>query len=227
MDLARRVELITADSDALADAATHDLTAPIVACPDWTMVDLVRHVLQVHRSWALIVAEQRTGPDWADEPMPDDDALVDEFRVNAHRFAAVLGAADPESPCWTWGPEQNAGFVQRFQVQEVALHRWDAERAVGHPEPIATDGAADAIAQLAELFPLMAEGATHSFDVVLDDAAGTVPILTGPDRTAAGSITGTASDVLLVLWRRLPLAAVEVDGDPDAIAAALVAARFD
>ena len=81
------------------------------------MADLVRHVLQVHRSWGRIVAEGITEPDWSEEPLPGDDDLLAAFRANAARFTDVLAAIDSEKPCWTWGPEQNAGFVQRFQVR--------------------------------------------------------------------------------------------------------------
>ena len=80
MDLSRRVEIIDQQSDALADAAGQDLTASIVSCPGWTMVDLVQHVLQVQRSWKHIVETHATAPDWSEDPMPDDDELVDEFR---------------------------------------------------------------------------------------------------------------------------------------------------
>lgn len=76
MDLARRVELIKLDSAALADAADIDLRVRIPTCPDWDMAALVRHILQVHRSWRLIVAEGRMKPDWSEAPMPPDDQLV-------------------------------------------------------------------------------------------------------------------------------------------------------
>ena len=227
MHLSRRVELIELDSAALADAAEQDLAAVIPSCPGWTMADLVRHVLQVHRSWCRIVAEGRTEPDWSEAPMPPDVELVAEFRANAARFAAVLGATDPEAPCWTWGPEQNAGFVQRFQVQEAALHRWDAESAVGAPRPIAPDGAADAIALDNTLLADAARGAEAGFEVVTPDTPFGMTISASPDLPVVGSLRGTASDLLLVLWKRLPLGSVEVTGDADAIAAAIAAIDID
>ncbi len=156
MHLARRVELITTDSNALAEAAAQDLTVPIPSCPDWVMADLVRHIFGVHESWCRIVGEGLTEPDWPEHSFPPDDELVEAFRAHAEHFAEVLGATDPVAPCWTWGPEQNAGFVQRFQVQEAALHRWDAESAVGPPGAIASDGAADAIDLDNDLFPAAA-----------------------------------------------------------------------
>jgi uncharacterized protein (TIGR03083 family) len=226
VQLSRRVELIRLDSSALADAAV-DLAAPIPSCPGWTMADLVRHVLQVHRSWSRIVADGRTEPDWSEAPMPPDDELVPEFRANALRFADVLEAADPEAPCWTWGPEQNAGFVQRFQVQEAALHRWDAQSAVAVPEPIAADGAADAIDLDNALFAAGTANAPAAFEVITTDKPFCTTIGTSPDLPVVGSVKGTASDVLLVLWKRLPLSTVDTTGDASAIGAAIASIGID
>jgi uncharacterized protein (TIGR03083 family) len=227
MDLARRVELIKLDSAALADAAEQDLAAPIPSCPDWDMADLVRHVLQVHRSWGRIVGEGLTEPRWSEAPMPPDDQLVDEFRTNAIRFADVLGTTDPDSPCWTWGPTQNAAFVQRFQVQEVALHRFDAESAVGKPGPIAADGAADAIELDRQLLPAAATGAQSAFAVVATDVPLEITMSAKPELPVVGTLRGGASDLLLVFWKRLPLEAVDVTGDRAAIAAAIAAVDID
>ena len=227
MDLSRRVELIATDSRALAAAAERDLSARITFCPDWSMADLVRHVLQVHRSWCRIVEEGITEPAWSEEPLPGDDDLLPAFLANAARFAAVLGATDPEKPCWTWGPEQNAGFVQRFQVQEAALHRWDAQQAVGPPDPIATDGAADSIVQLEGIMPLAAPDATTGFTLVATDAPVDVTLRPNLDAKVVGALRGTASDLLLAYWRRIPVESLEVTGDAAAVAAAIAAADLD
>ncbi len=227
MHLARRVELITTDSNALADAAARDLTAPIPSCPDWVMADLVRHIFAVHESWCRIVAEGLAEPDWPEHSFPPDDELVEAFRAHAEHFAEVLGATDPEAPCWTWGPEQNAGFVQRFQVQEAALHRWDAESAVGTAGPIAADGAADAIELDNALLPAAAPGAQAAFEVITTDTPFSTTISARPDLPVVGSLQGTAGDLLLVLWKRLPVTAVTTTGDADAIAQAIAAINID
>lgn len=227
VDLVRRVELIKLDSAALADAADTDLRVRIPTCPEWDMAALVRHLLQVHRSWSLIVDEGRMAPDWSKAPMPPDDELVAAFRTNAIRFADILGATDPAKPCWTWGPEQNAGFVQRFQVQEAALHRRDAQEAVGDAGPIAADGAADAIELVNLLLPTVAPGMRAAFRVSATDAPLDLTIGSTPDLPVVGALRGSASDLLLVLWKRRPLEAVEASGDVDQIAAALAAIDFD
>jgi uncharacterized protein (TIGR03083 family) len=227
VDLSRRVELIATDSRVLAAAAGRDLSARITFCPDWSMADLVRHVLQVQRSWCRIVEEGITEPDWSEEPLPDDDDLVPAFLANAQRFAGVLGTTDPATPCWTWGPEQNAGFVQRFQVQEAALHRWDAQEALGPPDPIATDGAADSLVQLEGIMPIAAPRATAGFTLTATDAPVDVTLRPNPDATIAGGLRGSASDLLLAYWRRIPLESLEVTGDAAAVTAAIAAADLD
>jgi uncharacterized protein (TIGR03083 family) len=227
VDLSRRVELIEHDSRALADAAGRDLTARIPSCPDWSMADLVRHVLQVHRSWCHIVAEGIMEPAWVDEPFPADPELVDGFLAHARHFAEVLAATDPAKPCWTWGPEQTAGFVQRFQVQEAALHRWDAQQALGTPDPVVTDGAADSLAQLESIMPMAAPDAEVGYRLVATDAPVDVTLRARDDAAVAGTVRGTASDLLLVYWRRLPIDAVEVTGDASAVARAIASAELD
>jgi uncharacterized protein (TIGR03083 family) len=227
VDLSRRVELIATDSRALAAAAARGLTARITFCPDWSMADLVRHVLQVHRSWCRIVEEGITEPGWSEEPLPGDDELLPAFLASAARFADVLAQTDPEKPCWTWGPEHNAGFVQRFQVQEAALHRWDAQQATGTPDPIATDGAADSLVQLEEIMPIAAPGATTGFTLLATDAPVDVTLRPHPDVPVVGALRGTASDLLLAYWRRIPVASLEATGDAAALTAAIAAADLD
>jgi uncharacterized protein (TIGR03083 family) len=193
------------------------------------MQDLAQHVHQVQRSWYRIIDERLMQPEWADDPQPTGDELIDELRANAHRFADLLARTDPETPCWTWGPTQTAGFHQRFQVQETALHRWDAQDALGDAAPIGTEAAADAIAMYADLLPMLVPESEFAFEVeVVDDPAGTrvVPVLDAPDRPVAGTLHGGASDLLLVLWKRTPVDTVEGTGDIEAIRATLAAISF-
>ena len=153
--------------------------------------------------------------------------LVAELRSTAASFADVLAATDPTSPCWTWGPEDNAGFVQRFQVQEAGLHRWDAQSATGAADPIPTDGAADALGLFAELMPKVAASAPAAFEIRATDAGLTLTMAPAPRQAVVGRLEGSASDLLLVLWSRLPLATVSVEGDVPAIARSVAAIDFD
>jgi uncharacterized protein (TIGR03083 family) len=211
---------------ALADAAEHNLAAPIEHCPGWTVADLVLHVLEVHWFWATIVEHRLSDPppDEAGPAHPSKEELVDRFRAGALHLVEVLRHADPAEPVWTWAPSQrNIAFVQRHQVQEAAVHRWDAEHAAGHSitlgVPVCVDSIEEfltfSVASVADpadpprpsldgTFVLRATDADAAWTVTDDDQPGTVRFERGaqPDHPV---LVGTASDLLLWLYRRVEL----------------------
>jgi uncharacterized protein (TIGR03083 family) len=204
---------IATDSAALADAAAGNFSAAVEHCPGWTVADLVYHTYEVQYFWRRIVGE-RAHPDQVDYPVrPADAALIDVFRAGAEQLVAVLGAADPATPVWTWAPQQDAGFVIRHQVQEAAVHRWDAENATGAAAAIERSAAIDSIEEFltfstnGDAAPLRASVALEATDA---DAAWTVE--DAPDglswRRGDGAfesrVRGTASDLLLWLYGRAP-----------------------
>jgi uncharacterized protein (TIGR03083 family) len=216
---------IALQSAALADAAEHDLATPIEHCPGWTMADLVAHVLRVHWFWATIV-EHRLGdppPDEAGPAHPVREELVDRFRAGAVHLVEVLRHADPATPVWTWAPSQrNVAFVQRHQVQEAAVHRWDAEHAAGHSITLDVPACVDSIEEfltfsvssvadpadppmpgLDGAFVLRSTDADASWTVT-DDQPGTIRFERGAQPNSP-MLTGTASDLLLWLYRRVEL----------------------
>jgi len=216
---------IALQSAALADAAEGNLTTPVEHCPGWTVADLVFHLFEVQSFWAMI-AEQRPA-----EPPPDEravrpaaDRLVADFRAGALRLVEVLRHADPTASCWTWAPaQQNVGFIQRHQVQEAAVHRWDAEHAAGRQPDLGVPLSVDSIEEfltfsvisdddqptqprpaLAGAFVLQATDAEAAWTVRDGSQPGTVAFERG---AGAGLpvLTGTASDLLLWLYQRVPL----------------------
>jgi uncharacterized protein (TIGR03083 family) len=123
------------------DAAT-DLEARVPSCPDWNVGDLARHLAGVHAFWTQIVDPEAVSND---RPI-DTIALVGLGREALQRMVDVLASADPQQHVWTWASQQDVAFVTRHQVQEAAVHRWDAQTAAGADvDPIAPDAAADAI----------------------------------------------------------------------------------
>jgi uncharacterized protein (TIGR03083 family) len=217
---------IALQSAALADAAEGNLTAPVEHCPGWTVADLVRHVIEVHWFWATI-AERRPAEPPEDEqrPEPPSDAeLIDRFRAGALHLVEVLRHADPQASCWTWAPtQQNVAFVQRHQVQEAAVHRWDAEHAAGRSVALDVPAAVDSIeefltfsvatpedpfeeprADLAGEFVLRATDADAEWTVSDGSGPGTIRFDRG-GRPGLPVIAGTASDLLLWLYRRVEL----------------------
>ena len=209
---------LRADCDAvLAVLAVADLTAPVAACPGWDLRALVEHLGCVHR-WATEIV--RTGV-VAGEPTADGAGdLAAWFAEGAAGLLEALAAADPAAPTWSFTTDRTAGFWRRRQALETVVHRWDAQRAAGQPEPIDVQLAADGIAEVADLFlprqlklgrigPLPAAVALHPVDTGREVRLGT-------DEPVA-TVTGAAEVLLLVLWHRVDPAdpRLTIDGDAD------------
>ena len=198
-------------------------------CPDWTLRDLVVHVGHVQQSWAGHV---RAG-DAHTRPVTDTPAgdLLEWSAASTEALGAALRDAGPDAPCWTWwgdsGAPCNAGAVARHQVQEAALHAWDAQSAVGAPRDLPSAIAVDCVDEFL-VVGLESNGEwPHPFaliDVVTADGPRwTVRLATGatvekdPQGTPNATIAGPAGDLILALYSRLPLERLSIDGDREVV----------
>jgi len=218
------------DGLALAEAAEAvGPQAPIAGCPGWDVAELVWHITEVHHFWAEIVAGRLVDPEAVprlERPGPFP-ALLARCRQGVEHLAGVLAAADPATPVWTWARQKDAGFVIRHQAQETAVHRWDAETAAGRTFGIDPDLAADAVGEFLEhtathrregarpiggtvhLHPTDAEGEW----TVGEDEAGAL-VVNREHSKGDAAMRGSASDLLLVLYRRRGPEVLETFGDP-------------
>jgi uncharacterized protein (TIGR03083 family) len=247
-----RIAAITHHSAGFAEAARGNLDARVEHCPDWSVADLVRHLTEVHWFWRTIVEERLESP--PDEsrrpPHASDDELVDTFVLGAGRIAQVLANADQSAHCWTWaGWQQDVAFVTRHQVQEAAVHHWDAVNAVGRASEwsMRADDAIDAVEEFltesvanrrwpqpdAEplggtiwFCPCDSESSLcPTWHVTDGDAKGTVAVSVGAKDEPEGHVFGSHGDpaaLLLWLYRRVPDGAVFTDQDPSPEDAALL-----
>jgi uncharacterized protein (TIGR03083 family) len=221
------VVAIRREGSLLAEAADRaSLQAPVVACPGWTVADLVWHVGEVHDFWRRVV-EQRAA-DRAEVKRalirPPEGELVAWYRAGLEHLADVLAAADPATRVWTWAPQKDAGWVRRRMAQETAVHRVDAEVAAGTATPVEPDLAVDGIDEFFQFFAAdKAEGAApldgsvhlHATDTDgewLVTGAGDQLQATSGHAKGDAAARATASDLLLLLWRR-DHGTVEVHGD--------------
>ena len=229
MDQDRLLGSLRRDAAALLEgvrAAGPD--APVPMCPGWTAADLAWHIGEVHEFWGTIVADRLDTPDaYVQSPRPDTfDATVTFAESTAAALLDALETTDPATPVWTWASDRTAGFVLRRMAHETAVHRLDAERAAGREHTIDADLASDGIDELLfELLVWVQEGAAElagSVHLHCTDVAGEWLVRADGDSGVAvtrehakgdAAMRGTAADLLLVLWRRLPLDAVEVIGD--------------
>lgn len=132
---------------------------PIRSCGALPRVERGRPRLASHRG-ALVLGGDSRGPLDAppaetDRPARTADAgLIEAFRDGAGRLVAVLAAADQSDACWTWADQKdqkNVAFVTRHQVQEAAVHAWDATNAAGQPLAIDSASSADAVDEFSPL----------------------------------------------------------------------------
>jgi uncharacterized protein (TIGR03083 family) len=200
-----------------------DLTAPVPACPGWTLRDLAEHVGGVHQ-WAAHAVEHGT-PDGTEEPAPAT-GVAEWYRGHAAHLVDVLEARPADAPAWTFGPEPHTTmFWRRRQVHEVEVHTWDALAATGRTHAIDPALAWDGVDEVASVFyPRQVRlGRTEPLPGALrlvptDVPADAVVLGQGP----AYDVRGPAQDLLLLLWHRADPAAYDAAYDVTPEAAALL-----
>ena len=220
---------IRRDGLGFADAAeAAGPAAPVPGCPGWDVAELVWHLTEVQHFWAEIVAGRLQDPEAvARLERPEGfPALLARCRSGVEHLASTLAATDAATPVWTWARQKDAGFVVRHQAQEAAVHRWDAETAAGRTFGIDPDLAADAIDEFLEHTAAWrkegAEPVGGTVHLHATDAAGEWTISEGPagdlvvqasHSTGEAALRGRASDLLLILYRRLGPEAAAAFGD--------------
>jgi uncharacterized protein (TIGR03083 family) len=229
-------------------AGDGDLTQRVPTCPDWTLRELAIHVGRAHRWAAAIVGTRsaefipfRSVPDGKFPAGPGERASW--LRAGAARLVDTVQAAGSDR-VWAFGEMRPASFWARRMAHETAVHRADAEIAVGRTPDLAPELAADAIDErlgmLSGAFDVAAAGPdprldalpagrslhVHATDDGLD-GAGELTVRSTPSGItvqhghAKGDVAlrGPAVRLLLVLVRRLPPddPSIEVLGDAPAL----------
>ena len=115
-----------------------------------------------------------------------------------------------------------------MQAIEAAVHRWDAEKAVGVAGPLDAALAADAIGQTFEVMAPMRRavgkappGHGERFVFQRTDGPGRWAVQFDGDAVLLGTpgghydihISGTASDLTLCLWQRALTGKLDIQGD--------------
>ncbi|GGX72092.1 hypothetical protein GCM10010324_16670 [Streptomyces hiroshimensis] len=173
------------------------------------------------------------------QPSADDlPALTAWLAEGAEALVAVLREAGTDSPVWTFSEDQRSAFWARRMTHETLMHRADALGALGLPFTAEPETAADCLDEWLDILtfpaavafkPRLAElpgpGRTvhlHATDTPAELNAEWFIDLTGEGVTwrrahekAAVAVRGPVTDVLSVLFRRLPADTdrIEVLGD--------------
>jgi uncharacterized protein (TIGR03083 family) len=237
MEYSAFVDAIRREGAAFVEAArSAGVERHVPSCPEWTVADLCSHVGRLHR-WAAEIVEARPADPtrrWASLEAPEGPALVDFVADGYELLAATLARADAHEVCWTWTDQHTVMFWARRQANELAMHRWDAQAAAGATEPIERDLAVDGIQ---ELFDILAfrpggppTGSGESIHLHCTDGPGDGggewlihldadgPTVVNEHAKADAAARGSANDLLLMMWGRIPVDAVEVFGDASLLA---------
>lgn len=123
--------------------------APVPSCPGWSISDLTTHMGQIH-GWAagLVMG----GPPGPLPELPDGTAPADWADQARANLVGAIEASDPDREVWTFIGPRPASWWWRRQVNETAVHAWDATSAVGSAWPMPAELAADALDEAIAVF---------------------------------------------------------------------------
>jgi uncharacterized protein (TIGR03083 family) len=211
------------------------LDAPVPTCPEWTVLDLVRHLGEVHRFWAAAVAAGPADVPPAEAETPgaptELEALLAWSAESTELLLAALRAAGPDRGCWTWWERsqspRTSGAVARHQVQEATVHTYDAQTVLGTAQPLPPEAALDGVEEFlltsaAWAAPWPHPAATFDFRAtpegswrlsLASDGARLDRLTTPAAAAATAAVTGTAEELVLALYGRLRFDALAVEGD--------------
>jgi len=230
-----RLEIIAEESRRLSDTvAALDLEAKVPSTPEWVVRDLAHHIGEVQWYWGENVraqnADERSGAELT--TFPEDSELLAWLGWCTYSLLSALRDAGPDAACWAWWPEPHtAGAVGRHQAQEVSVHRWDAEGVTGTAAPLHPGLADDGVPEFIEIMvgtdladlpgavTLTASDTGASWRVAGTRAGASSGA--GGSAGRASELRATASDLVLMLYRRLPVPDAAVEGDPILVAALL------
>lgn len=196
----------------------HRPDAVVRSCPDWTGADLLAHVTAFGR-WLprLFAGKVELSPPPGAVGPRDAAAIWDEVLAD---LVELLRTTDPAAPVPNWSSSSDrAAFWLRRTAHELAVHHWDAGTLVpGTPAAMPVDVARDGIAEFFDAFvaTAIAAGAAPPRDATLHLELTDLGVTDAYDLPHHGPVTtlrGTASDVLLGVWRRREPVDLFVDGD--------------
>lgn len=214
----------------LAEIDADHLPLPLPHIDGWTVHDVVGHTGWIYR-WVAMTASAplENPPQRADVPEPPAGPdVLPWFDESVRLFFERLEAADPGKTVATFtGPQPVTWWVRRM-AHETSMHRWDAEAAIATPEPIDAAIARDGIDEVLEIFApsrlqfdvLGGSGETiHLHATDIDE--GEWVLTFRPDRVdwehahvkADVAARGPVSDLLLLLWSRLPPSRLDTFGE--------------
>lgn len=218
------------EASRLAAVDADQLLLPLPHIDGWTVHNVVGHTGWVNRWVALTVdAELDDPPERALVPEPPAGPdVIPWFEESVRLVLGALETNDPDRQVSTFTGPQPVSWWTRRMAHETSMHRWDAEASFTSPEPIDSAMARDGIEEIFEIFAparlqyetLQGNGETiHLHATDIDDGEWLVTL--GAEKIewershtkADVAAKGPVSDLLLLLWSRLPPSRLDTFGD--------------
>ena len=222
-----------------AVAAAPSLDVQVPTCPEWTLFDLVQHLVETRNKWtAIVAAGPADGPATFSVPTAprEREALPAWFAASVQEQLDALREAGPDRGCWTWWGDsqspQTSGAVARDQLQQLAVHTYDAQLTVGAPQPLPSELALDGVDEFLTTRCAGTEPWPHEPVVVDYHAAegrswrlwvsdGHTRTARLPDGATAGegpgkadvAVWGTASELVFFFYGRIKSESLRTEGD--------------
>jgi uncharacterized protein (TIGR03083 family) len=210
--------------------------AEVPTCPGWDVRKLVRHLARVY---AMVKLAMRMSPDDSRPRPPDAPEDFDEaltwWDEQLAELTNTLSTSDPKQRVWSFFPGGTAESWTRRMAHETAIHRLDAEHALG-PDHVhdlifdpafAADGVDEMLSVLLPSTPNRAQQEQHGRVLYHAADAGHTWLVThrpgqppevGSPRDAAlgasevdATVAGTADAVYRKVWGRPSTAVVTGD----------------
>lgn len=238
MDHAEHVDAVAREVDAFVVAVDDGpLSAQVPTCPEWTVVDLTRHVGDFCAWWSHVLCEGNGRPKPSFTPLTDDMSAAEWVAEQGNHLLGELRSTPPDAEVWTWHEtDRSAAFVARRCSHELAVHRFDAQTARGASQPIEPVLAADGIDEMVAVLTTaprvvrkrMGQGSGETMHLHGTDEGVEAEWLVTlhPDRVdvsrehAKGdlAVRGAVSDIELLLYQRPTLQPVQRFGDESVLA---------
>lgn len=225
------------ENRAFAELIRHaDMSKQVPTCPGWSLEQLFRHVGRGDR-WAAQIVKDKVD-DFLDprsveggKPPPDLGDAILWLEAGARRLVDAVEQSGVETPVWTFLGTRPANWWIRRRLHETAVHRADVAIAIGSDFTLDAHIAADGINEWLERVAIQAGRDGSALPLARDD---TIHVhATDPGLGAAGEWTvgvddgritwshehgkatvalrGGATELLLVLLRRVSVADTEIE----------------
>ncbi len=237
------LHLLRVELARLAQVQPINLKDPIPHIEGWTVESTVGHTGWVARYVTeALSSDPESPPSRSSIPEPPAGAEVLPWFDEAQRaLIKAIEETDPERLCPTFAGIQAARWWTRRFSHEASMHRWDAYSAFGSPAPIDARQARDGIDEVLDVFvptrmhldDLAGNGETlHLHATDIEDGEWMLSLQPDGVHWERGHAKGDAaargpvSDLLLMLWSRIPPSRLEVFGDTSLLERWQAAANF-